>query len=83
MIIIIITEQLGESWLELAEVAKRRNTWFELGENLSLNKINPTQVNSTQVDGQTIPNSLEVVNLARVGRTVWPGLTVAGRNPAL
>ena len=65
----IITKQLGESWLELAEVAKRWKTWLELGENLSLITFKPTRANSSQVGGQTIPNSIEVVNFARVGLT--------------
>ena len=64
---ITITKQLGDSWIELTEVAKRWKTWLELGENLSLIKFKPTRSNSLQVGGQTIPNSIEVVNLARVG----------------
>ena len=35
--------QLGESWIGLAKLAKRWKTWFELGENLSLTKFKPTR----------------------------------------
>ena len=53
-------------------------TWLDLGKNVSLIKfkptpihnlvpLDPTRANSSQVGGQTIPNSIEVVNLARVG----------------
>ena len=63
----INTKQLDDSWLELAEVAKRWKTWLEVGENLSLIKLKPTRANSSQVGGRTIPNSIEVVNLARIG----------------
>ena len=34
---------------------------------------------SSQVGGQSISNSIEVVNLARVGRTVCPGLKMCSR----
>ena len=77
---ITITKQLGLSWLELVDVAKRWKTWLELGENLSLIKssqLDPTQANSSQVGGQTIPNSSKFwiwLELAWVGRTVWLGL---------
>ena len=53
----------------------------QLGESwLSLMKFKPTRANSTQVGGQTIFNSIELVNLtelAWVGRIVWPGLCKA------
>ena len=56
------------TWRELAEVAKRWKIWLELCENyLSLIKFKPTRAYSSQVGGQTIPISIEVVNLARVG----------------
>ena len=55
------------TWLELTEEAKLWKNWLELGENLSLIKFKPTPANSSQVGGQTIPNSIRVDNLARVG----------------
>ena len=42
---ITITKQLGESWLELAEVAKWWKTWLELGEHFSWIKFKPTWSN--------------------------------------
>ena len=76
-----ITKQLGESWLALAEVAKRRKTWLELGaENLSLIKFKPTRSNSSQVGGQTIPNSSQVVNFSRVGLS-WEFQSIATMFP--
>ena len=65
------------TWRELVWVGwggQTVETWLELGENLSLIKFKPTQSNSSQVGGQTIPNSIEVVKLGWVGSTVWPGL---------
>ena len=44
--------------------------WLELGENLSLIRFKPARVHLSQVDGQTISHSIEVVNwleLAWVG----------------
>ena len=38
------TKQLGESWLELSEVAKRWKTWLELGENLSFDQLQTTAI---------------------------------------
>ena len=64
---ITITKQLDESWREAAEVAKQWKNWLELGENFSSIKFKPTRANSSQVGGQMIPNSIEVVKLTRVG----------------
>ena len=76
-----ITKQLGKSWLELAEMAKRWKTWLELGENLSLIKFTPAWSNSSQVGAQTIPNSIGVVNLARVGLS-WEDRLARALGPA-
>ena len=43
-------------------------------------ELDQIQANSSQVGGQTIPNSIEVVNLAElawVGSTVWSGAITA------
>ena len=74
---IIIRKQLGESWLELAAWGGQTVVAWLKRENLSLIKSKPTPANSSQVGGQTIPNSIEVVNLARAGFSweyLWPGL---------
>ena len=44
----------------------------------------PTRANSSQVGGQTIPNSIQVVNLARVGLS-WEGFltVVSSSNPGI
>ena len=42
-------------------------------------KFELNSANSSQVGGRTIPNSIEVVNLARVGRTVWPWLNALAK----
>ena len=69
-----ITEQLGESWLELAEVAKRWKTWLELGANLSLVKFKPTQAKWVAKPYPTPSTLWTWLELAWVGRAVWPGL---------
>ena len=70
-------KELGGSWLELAEVAKRWKLKFELDQ---------IQANSSQLMIKPsgwpngIPSSIEVLNLdrggLRVGSTVWPGLNL-------
>ena len=73
-----ITKQLGESWLELAarwpNARKLGSRWAKLWAWSNSSQLDPTPANSSQVGGQTIPTSIEAVNLAWVGRTVWPGL---------
>ena len=46
----------------LARVGRK----FDLDQ-IQANSSQPSRANSSQVGGQTIPNSIEVVNLARVG----------------
>ena len=52
-----ITKQLGESWLELAEAAKRWKTSLELGENFELD---PIQANSIQLKPSGWPNATQL-----------------------
>ena len=64
-------------------VVKRWKNWFELGENLSLIKFKSTRSNSSQVDDQTIwtPSKLKIwLELAWLGRIVWPGLCTQSFN---
>ena len=64
---ITITKQLGESWLELVEVVKRwklGSSWAKIWAGSNSSQLYPTRANSSQVGCQTIPNSIEVVNLA-------------------
>ena len=69
-----ITKQLGKSWLELAEVAKRCKSWLELGENLSLITFKPTEAKWVAKRYPTPSKLWTWLKLAWVGRTVWPGL---------
>ena len=52
-------KQLSESWLRWPN-SRSGASWAKI----EMNKI---RANSSQVGGQTIPNSIEVVNLAHVG----------------
>ena len=72
---ITITKQLGESWLELAEVAKRWNTWLELGENLNLIKFKPTRSNSCQLKPSGWPNDTQLHRSCELGSS-WLELGV-------
>ena len=65
-----ITKEIAESWLELAEVAKRRETWLKLGENLSSN------LNQTRTKVKRYPTWTRLRTWhksAWFGSTVWPG----------
>ena len=65
-----ITKQLGESWLELAEVSKRWKTWLELGENLSLIKFKPNRSNSSHLKPSGWPNDTQL-NRSCERRSSW------------
>ena len=77
---ITMTKQLGESWLRWPNGGKRGSSWAKIWAWSNSSQLYPTRANSSQVGGQTIPNSIEVVNLAElawVGRTVWSGAITA------
>ena len=63
-----ITKQLGEnigsSWPS-GEILG--SSWAKIWAWSNSSQFDPTRANSSQVGGQTIPNSIEVVNLAHVG----------------
>ena len=73
-----ITKQLGESWLELTEVAKRWKTWLELGKIIwgwsNSNQLEPTQAKWVAKRYPTPSKLLTCRELAWVWKTVWPGL---------
>ena len=78
------------TWLELAKVAKRWNTWLELGENLTLIKFKPTRANSSQLKPSEWPKRYPTpsklwtwLELAWVGSTVWPGLKTCCKHARL
>ena len=62
-----ITKQLGKSWLELAEVAKRWKMWLVLAEDLSLIKFKPTQSNSSQLKPSGWPNDTQFHQSCELG----------------
>ena len=48
-------------------LARVGSSWAKIWAWSNWSQLDPTRANSSQVGGQTIPNSIEVVNLARVG----------------
>ena len=60
---ITITTQLGDGWLEFGWGGQTVTNLARVGRKFELD---PTPANSSQVGGQTILNSIEVVNLAQV-----------------
>ena len=60
----------------MAKAGKLGSSWAKVGAWSNSSQLDPTRANSSQVGGQTIPNSIEVVSLARIGLG-WEG-TVFG-----
>ena len=67
-----IEKQLGESWLRWPNGGKRGSSWAKNWARWNSRQLDPTPANSSQVCGQTISNSVQVENLARVGRKFEP-----------
>ena len=71
------------TWRELAWVGwkwtnggKLGSSWAKIWAWSNSSQLDPTRANSSQVGGQTIPNSIEVVNLARLGLSWEDRLTI-------
>ena len=59
--------RVGLSWLRWKNGGKLGPGWAKIWAWSISSQLDPTRANSSQVGGQTIPNSIKVVNLARVG----------------